>query len=305
MGGYRYGFNGKENDNEVKGEGMQLDYGSRIYDPRLSLFLTVDPKEKELPEWGTYVAFGDNPVKNIDPDGKKFYDFNERGEFIGITHNNFFHNIFHRTGRIVDKEGNQKRRFGFASGREDRAEIENGTIKRIIIVNDAKLKEFMAVAGAFSAENKTENRGFEDRYDYIKEEGKGGGKLDFSYTWIPFEYKNAPKFPLEQKSTQLYLPPASMKGAPEYAHNHMNFGNYLFGLASEAMGFTLLETAGGAHYNSLFNSKSNNYEPQLDSGDDQRSIKLGFEYGKSLRYDRKLFIAGHGKTTWKIIDNDN
>ena len=34
-GGYRYGFNGKENDNEVKGEGNQQDYGLRIYDPRL------------------------------------------------------------------------------------------------------------------------------------------------------------------------------------------------------------------------------------------------------------------------------
>jgi hypothetical protein len=31
--GYRYGFNGKENDNEVKGEGNQQDYGMRIYDP--------------------------------------------------------------------------------------------------------------------------------------------------------------------------------------------------------------------------------------------------------------------------------
>ncbi|MBS1735236.1 MAG: hypothetical protein JSS98_01355, partial [Bacteroidetes bacterium] len=34
-GHYRYGFNGKENDNEVKGEGNQQDYGMRFYDPRL------------------------------------------------------------------------------------------------------------------------------------------------------------------------------------------------------------------------------------------------------------------------------
>ena len=31
---YRYGFNGKENDNEVKGDGNQQDYGMRIYEPR-------------------------------------------------------------------------------------------------------------------------------------------------------------------------------------------------------------------------------------------------------------------------------
>lgn len=41
---YRYGFNGKENDNDVKGiEGSQQDYGMRIYDPRLGRFLSVDP----------------------------------------------------------------------------------------------------------------------------------------------------------------------------------------------------------------------------------------------------------------------
>jgi RHS repeat-associated protein len=46
---YRYGFNGKENDNEVKGEGNQQDYGMRIYDPRIGKFLSVDPISKEYP----------------------------------------------------------------------------------------------------------------------------------------------------------------------------------------------------------------------------------------------------------------
>ena len=40
---YRYGFNGKENDNEVKGGGNQQDYGERIYNLRLGRFLSVDP----------------------------------------------------------------------------------------------------------------------------------------------------------------------------------------------------------------------------------------------------------------------
>src|ERR1700744_1026171 len=36
---YRYGFNGKEEDNEVKGVGDQIDYGFRMYDPRVGRFL--------------------------------------------------------------------------------------------------------------------------------------------------------------------------------------------------------------------------------------------------------------------------
>ncbi len=48
-GYYRYGFNGKENDNEVKGSGNQQDYGMRIYDPRVGRFLSVDPMTKNYP----------------------------------------------------------------------------------------------------------------------------------------------------------------------------------------------------------------------------------------------------------------
>ncbi len=40
---YRYGFNGKENDNDVKGEGNQQDYGMRIYDPEAGKVLECGP----------------------------------------------------------------------------------------------------------------------------------------------------------------------------------------------------------------------------------------------------------------------
>jgi len=67
--GYRYGFNGKENDNEVKGEGNQQDYGFRIYDPRIGRFLSVDPLKKKYPYYSTYQFTGNNPIKYIDLDG--------------------------------------------------------------------------------------------------------------------------------------------------------------------------------------------------------------------------------------------
>ena len=66
---YRYGFNGKENDNEVKGEGNQQDYGLRIYDPRLGRFLSVDPLSAEYP-WNSTYAFAENDViRSIDLEG--------------------------------------------------------------------------------------------------------------------------------------------------------------------------------------------------------------------------------------------
>jgi RHS repeat-associated protein len=68
-GRYHYGFNGKENDNEVKGEGNQQDYGLRIYDPRLGKFLSVDPLTASYPWYSPYQFAGNNPIKFIDLDG--------------------------------------------------------------------------------------------------------------------------------------------------------------------------------------------------------------------------------------------
>ena len=66
---YRYGFNGKENDNEVKGEGNQQDYGMRIYDGRLGRFLSVDPLASSYPWYTPYQFAGNIPITFIDRDG--------------------------------------------------------------------------------------------------------------------------------------------------------------------------------------------------------------------------------------------
>ena len=71
--GYRYGFNGKENDNEAKGEGNQQDYGMRIYDPRLGRFLSVDPLSKSYPWYTPYQFAGNKPIQCIDLDGLEEY----------------------------------------------------------------------------------------------------------------------------------------------------------------------------------------------------------------------------------------
>jgi RHS repeat-associated protein len=71
-GEYRYGFNGKENDNEIKGEGNQQDYGMRIFDPRLGRFLSVDPLYQDYPELSVYQFASNRPIDGIDLDGAEF-----------------------------------------------------------------------------------------------------------------------------------------------------------------------------------------------------------------------------------------
>lgn len=67
---YRYSFNGKENDTEIKGDGNSVDFGARIYDPRLGRWLSVDPEYKQYPFASPYMAFGNNPNVFIDPGGE-------------------------------------------------------------------------------------------------------------------------------------------------------------------------------------------------------------------------------------------
>ena len=66
---YRFGFNGKENDNDVKGFGSQLDYGFRIYDPRIGRFLSTDPLTKSYPWYTPYQYAGNQPIWAVDIDG--------------------------------------------------------------------------------------------------------------------------------------------------------------------------------------------------------------------------------------------
>ncbi|OMP75147.1 hypothetical protein BW716_31605 [[Flexibacter] sp. ATCC 35208] len=67
--GYPYGFNGKENDNDVKGEGNEQDYGMRVYDPLAARFLSVDPITFQYPELTPYQFASDRPIDGIDQDG--------------------------------------------------------------------------------------------------------------------------------------------------------------------------------------------------------------------------------------------
>ncbi|PWV56687.1 RHS repeat-associated core domain-containing protein [Chitinophaga sp. S165] len=70
LGSYRYGFNGKENDNEVKGEGNQQDFGARVYDGRLGKFLSMDPLTKTYPFYSPYLYAGNSPIRYIDVYGE-------------------------------------------------------------------------------------------------------------------------------------------------------------------------------------------------------------------------------------------
>jgi RHS repeat-associated protein len=93
-----YKFNGKEQDSET---GYYY-YGARYYNPKVSLWLNVDPLAEQTGQ--PYIAFNNNPVRFIDPTGmaSKPYDWYQKqsdGSYKNIKKSNDL--------RIYDEQGSR------------------------------------------------------------------------------------------------------------------------------------------------------------------------------------------------------
>ena len=58
---YRFGYQGSEKDDEIKGEGNSINYKYRMHDPRVGRFFAVDPLAPQYPHNSPY-AFSENVV---------------------------------------------------------------------------------------------------------------------------------------------------------------------------------------------------------------------------------------------------
>ena len=94
-------FNGKEYDEETG----NYYYSARYYDPKLSIFISVDPLADKYPGWSPYNFCMNNPIYFIDPDGREVQKPPLRGtkEF-----NSFVKDIVNKNSSSVnwsDKDG--------------------------------------------------------------------------------------------------------------------------------------------------------------------------------------------------------
>ena len=98
-------------------------------------------------------------------------------------------------------------------------------MEMLLKMGHTTIKKMLSDAGVFCDDNRKR------KYGYAKEEGVGLGKLDFS--------KKAEKGMASLYEINTYK---SMYLIDGVAHNPENFGNFLYGAACEALGFSLLKT---------------------------------------------------------------
>jgi RHS repeat-associated protein len=128
-----YLFNAKELDDET---GLYY-YGARYYDPRASVWLSVDPLAEKYPNVGSYVYCSNNPVIFIDPDGKEghmFYKKDQKAE-----------------QRFALNYRNDNRIHIFSHGNKNGIEIytNDGTVQNnVTVMNPGRFGELMEKSGS-------------------------------------------------------------------------------------------------------------------------------------------------------------
>ncbi len=84
-GYYRYGLQGQETDNELKGTGNSVNFKYRVHDPRIGRFLSLDPLTKDYP-WNSPYAFSENRIiDGIDLEGLEYYPMVDHNFWSSMT----------------------------------------------------------------------------------------------------------------------------------------------------------------------------------------------------------------------------
>ncbi|GAB4262492.1 MAG: hypothetical protein Kow0079_18390 [Vicingaceae bacterium] len=132
--GYRFGFNGQEKDDEIKGSGNHLSFNDFGYDPRIVKRWRPDPSFKEYPSISPYAAFGNNPLIFTDPDGKRLYFVGGAGnDSDGWNYINRFKNIFTAKGikgfTRIDASGGKAKDIAFTTSYKNFSHVGQHLVK--------------------------------------------------------------------------------------------------------------------------------------------------------------------------------
>jgi RHS repeat-associated protein len=99
-------MNAKEKDDEIVGSGNNYDFGARHYDSRLGRWLSVDPLAIKYPHMSPHNFTGNNPISNVDPDGRSIKPVNKDAEkLLKATFDYFGGAKFAAALNITDRNG--------------------------------------------------------------------------------------------------------------------------------------------------------------------------------------------------------
>jgi RHS repeat-associated protein len=131
---FRFGFNGMEADDEMKGDGNSYDFGARILDPRLGRWFTIDPSVEKYPSFSSYNFVMNSPLLYDDPTGESGeVTINRKTKTVTVTS----HMIFYGSASSPELA---------SSTAKDIQNLWNGA-KGKVVINGVKYKVKFVVTG--------------------------------------------------------------------------------------------------------------------------------------------------------------
>jgi RHS repeat-associated protein len=84
----RYLFQGQEMDDEISGSGNSIDFGNRMYDPRLGRMRSLDAFASKYPSVSPYAFVYNNPISNLEIGGDSVLFYSASGTYLGYSNDN-------------------------------------------------------------------------------------------------------------------------------------------------------------------------------------------------------------------------
>jgi RHS repeat-associated protein len=87
-GGYRYGFQNQEKFDDVSGSGFNVDFGERIYNPKIGSFNKIDALNHKYASLSPYSFVSNNPVSHVEIIGDSVLFYSHSGKYLGYSNDN-------------------------------------------------------------------------------------------------------------------------------------------------------------------------------------------------------------------------
>jgi len=153
---------------------MSYYYGARYYDPKTSIWLSVDPLAEQMPEWSSYNYTFSNPIKYTDPTGmapETSPIFDQYGNYLGVDSEGY-------SGKIIIMSQEQFDSLG-GEGMDHQEALDCGfTMDNAGLNRDAELNIFNHIAKEFDGLELQDGT----KYDYDKI-NKGIQNTNVYNTW--------------------------------------------------------------------------------------------------------------------------
>lgn len=236
-----YRFNGKELDPETG----NYYYGARYYDPKISIWLSVDPilKHHESP----YSFMSGNPIMIMDPDGRDTILYNQQGEILRQipAEGDHTHFLQHEDGNRSIGGGTYYQGLSRESFFGDRAD-NNGMFTEIDErFNQNHEWKFFAIAR--DHKDKDHSVG-----DFIKESPENQH----------YDFKNSNYINKQDHPTRVFMVNGMLMNSNEV-------GNILWGATAGSFGFSSFGARYGANLFTLYD------EGRSDERGEQIAIHIG------------------------------